>query len=138
MNRKTFLKRAFQNVIKPVALAAVVYFCVTFLITAIKQNQLTNLLIILIGGFLLFAVASLAGTFTARWRQKIYLRLSQKVKFYLKVTGRVIDYAAVMALGVLLYKFLEKDLIGASIFITILFFSKIVEVISQEKVKARY
>lgn len=135
MDRKTFLKKVFQNILKPVALATAIYFCVAFLIAAIKQNQLTNLLVILVGGFLLFAVTSLLGTVTTRWRQKIYLRLSQKVKFYLKVTGRVADYAAVMALGVLLYKFLEKDLIGASVFIIILFFSKIVEVISQEKVK---
>lgn len=138
MDRKTFLKKVFRNIVKPVALATVIYFCVTFLITAIKQNQLTNLLIVLVGGFILFAVVSLAGTFTAKLRRKIYLRLSQKVRLYLKVAGRVIDYAAVMALGVLLYKFLEKDLIGASLFIAFLFSSKIIEVIRQEKVKTQY
>lgn len=113
-----------------------VYFSVKFLISVFRENGPERLLTIAILSLtILFTLAHLTGELLSKMIERIYAKLSDKVKFKLRIIGIISDYLAVLILGAVLYKFWTKDAILASIFIILLLADRINNIVKEEKSK---
>lgn len=136
MDRKDFLKQLWKRLFRPVIILTVVYYSVTFLISVFNENGTERLLtIIILSLTILFTLAYLTGELLSKIRERIYTKLSNNVKFKLRIIGKISDYLAVLILGAVLYKFWTKDAILASIFIILLLVDRINNIIKEEKLK---
>jgi len=136
MDRKDFLKQLWKRLIKPIIILTVVYFSVKFLISVFNENGTERLLtIVILSLTILFTLAYLLGELLSKMTEIIYAKLSDKVKFKLRIIGKISDYFAVLILGAVLYKFWTKDAILASILIILLLADRINNIVKEEKSK---
>lgn len=136
MDRKDFLKQLWKRLFRPVIILTVVYYSVTFLISIFNENGTERLLtLIVLSLTILFTLAYLTGELLRKIRERIYAKLSDNIKFKLRIIGKISDYFAVLILGAVLYKFWIKDAILASIFIILLLADSINNIVKEEKSK---
>lgn len=136
MDRKDFLSQLWKRLFRPVIILIVVYYSVKFLISVFNENGTERLLIIIILSLtILFTLAYLTGELLRKIRERIYAKLSDNIKFKLRMVGKISDYLAVLILGAVLYKFWAKDAILASVFIILLLVDRINSIIKGEKLK---
>jgi hypothetical protein len=136
MDRKDFLKQLWKQLFKPVIILGLLYYCVRFLIAVLNENGTERLLtIIILSLTILFALAYLTGELLSKMREKIYAKLSDKVKFKLRIIGKICDYLSGLFLGAVLYKFWTTEAIPAAIFIIILLAERINYIVKEEKSK---
>lgn len=136
MDRKDFLKHLWKRLFRPIIILTVFYYSVKFLISVISENGTERLFtIIILSLTILYIVADLTGKLFRKIREKIYTKLSDKTKFKLRIIGQVSDYAMLLILGALFYKFWQKDAIVASVFIILHLVQMVNNVVKEEKLK---
>ncbi len=136
IDRKDFLKYLWKRVIKPVVIFTVCCFCVQFLVSVFNENGSERFLtIVILSLAILFILADLIGELLIKIKEKIYIKLSEHVKFKLKIIGKISNYLAILILGALLYSFWTKDVFLASIFTILLLIDKVNNISKEEKSK---
>jgi hypothetical protein len=136
MDRKDFLKQLWERLFRPVIILTVIYYSVKFLISIFNENGTERLLTITILSLtILFTLAYFMGELLNKIRERVYSKLSNNVKFKLRIIGKISDYLTVLILGAVLYKLWTKDAIDALILIILLLMDKINNIIKEEKLK---
>jgi hypothetical protein len=139
MDRKDFLNQLWNRLFRPIIILTVIYYSVKFLISVFNENGTERHLTVIILSFtILFALAHLMGEFLHKIRERIYAKLSNNVKFKLRIVGKIGNYLALLILGAVLYKFWEKDALLASILIILLLIDRINNIIKEEKYRVTH
>lgn len=126
MDRKDFLKQLWKRLFKPIIILALIYFSVKFLIAAFHDNGTERFSIIAFFSLtILYFSIYFLGQSIDKLKEKLTTHLSDKAKFRMKIIGKVIDYFAILLLGVVLYEFWKEDVFLASILTAILIVDRI-------------
>lgn len=135
MDRKDFLKQLWKRLFIPTIILILIYSSIKFLFAAIRDNGTVRLSTItfLSLTIIYFSIYFLGKLLDKLLIEKIASRLSDKAKFRLRIIGKIIDYFAVLLLGVVLYKFWKEDVFLALILTSILIVDRIKAIVKEIK-----
>ncbi|KQC32660.1 hypothetical protein AAU57_04480 [Nonlabens sp. YIK11] len=134
MDRKEFLITVWKQGIKPILIIGVIFFCGKFIYNIFAESGTERFVTILIIGFgLLMLTAHLIGYFFNSLTEKLKTIFPEKVKIWLGVINRLLDYISPIILGVIIYHFWKEDWITAAIVLGVLLIQRIGEIIKEEK-----
>lgn len=134
MNRKDFLKQLWKRLFKPTIILILIYFSIKFLIAAFRDNGTERLAtIVFLSLTIIYFSIYFLGELLDKLKEKLTTHLSDKAKFRLRIIGKIIDYFAVLLLGVVLYKFWKEDVFLALIMTSILIIDRINAIIQEIK-----
>lgn len=134
MDRKDFLKQLWKRLFKPIIILALIYFSVKFLIAAFHDNGTERFSIIAFFSLtILYFSIYFLGQSIDKLKEKLTTHLSDKAKFRLRIIGKIIDYFAVLLLGVVLYRFWKEDVFLALILTSILIVDRIKAIVKEIK-----
>lgn len=134
MDRKDFLKQLWKRLFKPAIILALLYFSIKFLIATFCDNGTERFSIIVFFSLtILYFSIYFLGLSIDKLKEKVTSHLSDTAKFRMKIIGNIIDYFAILLLGVVLYKFWKEDAFLASILTVILIVDRIKTIIEEKK-----
>lgn len=134
MDRKDFLKQLWKRLFKPIIILILIYFSIKFLIIVFRDNGTERFsIIVFFSLIILYFLIYFLGQSIDKLKEKLTTHLSDKAKFRMKMIGKIIDYFAILLLGVVLYKFWKEDVFLASILTATLIVDKIKAIIEEKK-----
>lgn len=111
-----------------------IYFCVKFLTAVFRENGTERLsTIVFLSLTIIYFSIYFLGELLDKLKEKLTTHLSDKAKFRLRIIGKIIDYFAVLLLGVVLYKFWKEDVFLALILTSILILDRIKAIVKEIK-----
>lgn len=134
MERKEFLKQLWKKVFMPVLVFAIAFFSVRFLIHSTEKGSAEQIiLIVVVFLILLFSFASILGVFFQKITARIYNRLSDKTKYYLRISGKILEFATLLMFGAFCYWYWQKDKVLTILCIAWVLFGSINRIMKEEK-----
>lgn len=136
MNRADFLIQLWRRLFKPIIILIMIYFSIQFLIAIFRKNGTERLsTIIFLSLIIIYFLIYFLGKLLNKLKEKTISHLSDKAKVRMKIIGKLIDYFAVLLLGIILFKFWKEDIFLASILTAILIVDRIKVIIKEVKTK---
>jgi hypothetical protein len=134
MDREEFLVTSWKKGLKPILLITLLIFCVFFLYKAVFENGAWRIITIaLLGIGILMITANLLGELFKKAIQKIYSRLPDSAKLWIRIIRQIINYLSPIILGIIIYHFWMKDSISGVLVGGVLLIQRIAEIIKKEK-----
>jgi len=138
MNRKIFLIELWNRYLRPVLLLIMAYFVVQFLIVMPQDNGADKYMRLAIMALVvLYALAYIFGKVLLKIMGSITIQISEKLKFKLRILGKIGAYMALLALGALYIKLWEKDAFIALVFILLHLIDKLNTIVKEERLKLK-
>lgn len=135
MDRNTFFKVIWKKGIKPLILISGLIFIVLFVVNVFQENgkeRFIVLFVLAIGVF--FLLANLIGLLTLNVMSYVYSKLPMKLKAFLTIFGKVMDYLSPIIFGMIVYHMWIKDWIFTSLFFGFTIFGHVVQIIQKERI----
>ena len=134
MDRKEFIAFCWRKIIKPLIYIIGIFFCINFLINAIRGSGTERLIIIICFGIaVLLATATVLGLLISSLNELIFKRLSNKNKSRLRIMERVLNYLATMAYGGVIYYLYQRNEWNPIIILSVMVIHSIIKIIKEEE-----
>ena len=134
MNRKEFLKALWVKRVKPLLQLVVIYFCIRFLLSVIREDGGARLMTMIVLGLAIMIVTiQLLGRLITPIVKRSYSQLPDSVKVWFRIAGKVINYLSPIVFGIVAYHMWQQDAESAAIIIGIFLLSGIRDIVRKEK-----
>lgn len=138
MDRKEFLitvwKKGLKPVLSAILLIGTIYFCFSFLQNTFNENGIERFITLSIFGLVLFfATISLILLLLSSIISKIYLRIPERARLWIRIGSKLLSYIAPVIFGAVLYRFWQKDWMSASVFIILLLIQSFAKIVEEQK-----
>jgi len=135
MDRKDFFRNIWEKALIPLGLIIVISYCIKFLVLVFTRDSSERLIVTLIVIVILLGTLSyLFGLILEKTIKRISLKLSERTKYILRVTGKVGNYILPYFVGAGMYHFGQKEWLPSVILAVYLLNIGIRQILNEERI----